>query len=300
MKLTKKTRVFVTGAGGMLGEAVYEHLKNKVTLLPTSRTAHDPFLIKLDVSDDASVKKAFLKFKPDLVIHLAAITDLEYCERNPKKAWEINVKATEYLANFCQSHSIPMVYIGTGIIFNGKKQKYTELDVPNPTGVYAQSKYAGELAVARIVTKHYILRAGWLMGGGPQKDKKFVSKILQQVRLGETKLSAVADKLGSLSYTPDFVKQMLKVIEQDAYGIYHVACDEVCSRYDIAKEIVKILNRTDISVAKVSSGQYSGMKEYFAPRPSSEGLAPAKLKQMDIYIMRDWKVCLAEYITRWK
>lgn len=298
MKLTKKTKVFVTGAGGMLGEAVYYELRNKVDLKITSRTVNAKFLSELDVTHYDTVDKAIKKFKPDLIIHLAALTDLEYCENNASETWEINAMATEHIAYLCKKLKIPMVYISTAGIYDGAQKFYTDYDFPNPLGIYAKSKYAGELAVQRIVRDHFIFRAGWMMGGGPEKDKKFVNKLMKQIAAGKKLLHVVDDKLGTPTYTFDFAKNMVEVIKSGRHGLFNMVCEGSCSRYDVALEIISLIKKRNIKVKKVRSTYFK--KAYFAPRPDSEQLISFKLKKYGLFTMRDWKVCLAEYIVRWK
>ena len=101
---------------------------------------------------------------------------------------------------------IPIIYISTAGIFDGKKDLYDDWDEPNPLGHYARSKYNGELYVEKNSNQYLILRAGWMMGGGPNKDKKFVNKIYKQIIEKKKILNVVNDKLGTPTYTVDFAK----------------------------------------------------------------------------------------------
>lgn len=298
MQFTKKTKIFITGCGGMLGDAVYKTLKNKATILATDIDLNSNFLSFADVRDYDELRKKVFKFKPHIIFHLGALTDLEYCETHKENAWKTNALGTENVASICKELDIPMVYISTAGIFDGKKEFYTEYDLPNPINTYGTSKYAGEKIMKELLSKYYIFRAGWMMGGGPKKDKKFVKKIMQQIQEGKKELFVVDDKLGTPTYTFDFVKNMLWVIQKDLYGVYNSICEGSCSRYDVAKEILKITNNDNIKLRKVKSTYFK--KEYFAKRPRSEKLIPFKLKERNLYIMRDWKVCLKEYLSNWE
>lgn len=297
MKFTKKTKVFVTGCGGMLGEAVYQTLIKICKVRATDVDVNDTFLKFCDIRDIDDVAKQITAYNPDIVFHLAALTDLEYCEKNPDHTWEVNAFDTEQIALICQRKKLPMVYISTAGIFDGKQEFYVDYELPRPLSVYGKAKYAGELAVQRIVDKHFIFRAGWMMGGGPKKDKKFVNKIMKQILAGKKILNVVDDKLGTPTYTFDFVKNMILVIEMNKYGLYNLVCDDSCTRLDVANEIVKFIKRPDIKVKKVPSSYFK--KEYFAPRPYSEKLICFKLKKERLYIMRKWQVALKEYVKRW-
>lgn len=277
----------------MLGDALYKNLSKKSKVLATDIDLNSKFLSYADVREFNQLRKTIIKFKPHIIFHLGALTDLEYCEKNPEDTWKTNALGTENVASIAKELSIPMVYISTAGIFDGKKDFYIDYDIPNPLNNYGASKFAGEKKVVELVSDHFVFRAGWMMGGGPKRDKKFVNKVMKQIENGAKTIYAVDDKLGTPTYTHDFVKNMLLVIENDLYGVYNCICEGSCSRLDVANEMVKILNK-NLRVKKVSSKYFQ--KEYFAKRPRSEMLIPFKLKNRDMYIMRDWKICLREYL----
>lgn len=297
MKFTKESRIFITGCGGMLGDAVYKTLQNKSTVLATDIDVNSPFLTYADIRDYSKIRSTIKDFKPNIIFHLGALTDLEYCELNPQEAWDTNALGTDNIALICKELHIPMLYICTAGIFDGEQETYLDYDYPNPINIYGKSKYAGEKVVKELVDEYYIFRAGWMMGGGPKKDKKFVKKMMSQIEEGKKELFVVDDKLGTPTYTFDFAKNMVHVIENDAFGVYNSVCSGSCSRYEVAEEMLKLLNRNDISLQKVQSDFFK--KDYFANRPHSEKLIPFKLTERDLYIMRDWKVCLKEYMSTW-
>ena len=134
-----------------------------------------------------------------------------------------------------------------------------------------------------------------MMGGGPEKDKKFINKIIKQIKEGVTTLNIVNDKFGTPTYTHDFVKNIDLVLDNELCGIYNLVCEGVTSRADVTEEILKVLKLSKkISINLVNSDYFK--KEYFAPRPYSERLINKKLNLRNLNIMRDWKVCLSEYL----
>lgn len=293
--MNKKEIILITGCGGMLGSDLYPVFKSKYkNVVATDIDLNEKWLKYLDVRDIKACEEIFKEIKPTVVIHLAALTDVEYCEMNPEEAWKTNALGTENIALLSKKYDSTMVYIGTAGIFDGKKDSYTDFDIPNPLSCYAKAKYAGELFVQQYLTKYFIFRAGWMMGGGPKKDKKFISKIFNQIKQGKKELFVVDDKFGVPTYTLDFSKAISKVLETDYYGLYNQACLGSSSRYDIAVEFVRLLGLSNkVKVRKVSSEYFSN--EYFAPRPNSEQLVNLKLISRGINYMRDWKVCLREY-----
>ena len=296
MKINKNTKVLILGGGGMLGEAVYNVFSRVAQVMCTDINTQESHISYLDIRDHSAVKETVEQYNPELIIHLGALTDLEYCELHPYEAFATNSVATKNVANIAKELNIPMVYISTAGIFDGKQEYYIDSDTPNPISVYGQSKYDGEVYVQHNVQKHFIFRAGWMMGGGPKRDKKFVNKIMKQIESGSKELFVVDDKLGTPTYTYDFAVNMLYVVQQDAFGLYNMICDGSCSRYDVAQELIKIINRPDIKLFKVSSDHFK--QEYFATRPASEKLIPKRLKDSNLYIMRPWKQCLREYLQK--
>jgi dTDP-4-dehydrorhamnose reductase len=134
-----------------------------------------------------------------------------------------------------------------------------------------------------------------MMGGGPNKDKKFVQKIMKQIKDKNNELFIVDDKLGTPTYTHDFAKNVKLLIEKEYWGLYNMVCGGVTGRYEVAVELVNALGLDkDIIVTPVDSNYWS--KEYFADRPPSERLVDRKLNLRGVNIMRDWRVCLNEYL----
>jgi dTDP-4-dehydrorhamnose reductase len=296
----KDLKVLITGCGGMLGEAFYKAASQEYShVLATDIDLNEPWLSYLDVRDNTAVEKTFRKFKPDIVFHLAALTDLEYCERHPKAAWTTNTLGTINVANAAENNSVLMIYISTAGIFDGKKLLYTDNDSPNPISQYGKSKYFGEIYVQNSLSKYFVFRAGWMMGGGPKKDKKFINKIYKQIKNGANKLFVVGDKLGTPTYTVDFSNAILKVIKTKHYGVYNQVCGGATDRYAVACEFVKLLGLSrKVQVKKTSSDRFK--KDYFAPRPCSERLINSKLNKLGINYMRHWKDALKEYSTEFK
>jgi len=297
--MVKSERVFVTGCGGMLGEAVHRYLGAKChNIVFTDRVVIEDWLAELDVRDEARLIHVFKDLKPTLVIHLAAETDLEYCETNVDIAQNTNSIATKTVARLSEEYGSTLVYISTAGVFDGTKRSfYTEQDQPNPIMVYGRTKYEGELHALECCSRAFVIRAGWMVGGGPRKEKKFVYKILKQIEEGKKQLYAVDDKWGTPTYTPDFVANLLALLSTRRYGLYHMVCGGKGTRYDVAKEILRICGRSDIELNRVTSKFFE--EEYFAPRPRSEMMRNGNLARLDLDRMRPWRECLRGYIEEY-
>ena len=134
-----------------------------------------------------------------------------------------------------------------------------------------------------------------MMGAGPKKDKKFIQKLMRQIKDGKKELFIVRDKLGTPTYTHDFARNVKLLIEKEFWGLYNMVCDGVTSRLEVAKELISILGLAEeVAITEVSSDFFK--TEYFAERPASERLVNRKLILRNLNIMRDWKTALKEYI----
>jgi len=208
-----KKKIYIAGCGGMLGEAFYTQFKDEYEIKCTDKDVNEEWLSFLDFRDFDAYKKDVEDFKPDYLFHLGAYTDLEFCEENSDDTYMTNTLAVENAVYLANTLDIPLLYISTAGIFDGKKDLYDDWDLPNPLGVYARSKYMGERFVAENAKRFLVCRVGWMMGSGPKKDKKFIQKLMKQLKDGNKELFIVNDKDGTPTYTQDFaltVKELIK------------------------------------------------------------------------------------------
>jgi dTDP-4-dehydrorhamnose reductase len=296
--IKKESKILITGCGGMLGEGVYREFFGKCNILATDIDLNEEWLSMLDVRNKEDVARVVNEFDPDYIVHLAALTDMEYCERNIEDSYKTNTESVLFLSREAQQRNIPFLYISTAGIFDGKKEKYSEDDIPNPLSIYGKSKYFGEL-IAQSVPKSIVIRAGWMMGGGPKKDKKFINKIIMQINSGNKDIYALSDKYGVPCYTYDLAKSIFYLLDNEKYGLYHGACDGESSRYDVTKKLIEILSLKDrVNLIDVKQDYFD--KEYFAPRPPSEILVNNNLKHANSGLTRSWEVCLEEYLKKFE
>lgn len=281
-------RVLVTGAGGMVGSYVPEIFAGETLLLSDIVEGFE----RLDVCDPTAVMKAVADAAPDLILHLAAATDVDRCEQEPDLAYRTNAMGTQNVALACLAHDVPLVYISTAGVFAGDKpEPYTEFDSPNPANIYGRSKLAGEGIVASLLRRYYIVRAGWMVGGG-EKDKKFVGKITRLIRDGHTEIQAVDDKWGSPTYAKDLLGGIRRLVDTGFYSLYHMVNQGCCSRYEVALVIRDALQRPDVQVAPVSSDRFP----LPAPRARSEAMRNFKLELLGLDGMRPWQEAVRDYI----
>jgi len=278
-------KVYVTGGSGGLGKAV-------VPVLSSSYEVRATDLPDVDVRDAAAVMADITRYEPDIVLHLASMTDVDKCELFPEEASLSNRTGTRNVALACREIGAVMAYVSTGMIYNGcKRHPYIEYDRPDPISVYGRTKYEGELEIRSICERFYIFNTCWLFGGG-KEDRKFVAKIIDLAEKGG-EIRIVDDKFGSPTYTADLARCIATLIGQPETGRYHCVNAGQASRYELAKEIVRIAGIDGCRIIPVSSDNF----DLPAPRPRMEAMADYNLRLLGLNIMRDWREALGEYIT---
>lgn len=280
-------KILVTGANGMVGSYAQQIFKDEQLILTD--------LPEYDVRDEKTVFDLVEKNKPDIILHLAAETDVDKCELHPEEAYRSNVEAVKNVAEAAKRHNSVLIYVSTGFVFNGKDRKeHTEIDIPDPVNVYGKTKLQGENVVKSTLDRYFIFRADWMIGGGPKKDKKFVGKIIRQCLAGEG-IKAVDDMFSTPTFAKDFLKGIASFIPNGKYGLYHLANKGICSRYEMALEIVSILG-SKVKVTPVPSSEFP----LPAPRAQSTGIKNYLLGKMGLDLMPRWQESLKEYLKEWE
>ncbi|AOF14548.1 TPA: dTDP-4-dehydrorhamnose reductase family protein [Yersinia enterocolitica] len=283
-----KRKILITGGTGMLGAYVTSALKDTdYNVIVTERNT-------LNLSVPEAIFSYITAEKPDVILHFAAETDVDLCEREPARAGIYNHLATEQIAQAAKFCGAWLLYLSSSNVFGGEgKLSYNELDIPLPMNYYGRSKLIGESSVRNACTNnHLIIRAGWMIGGGPDKDHKFVGKIIQQIKAGSTSIKAVSDRLGSITSAMQLCNFIIWAINKRHTGTLHFASSGTISRFDIACAIGDLLNfKGDIIPV------HSSVFPLSAPRPYSEGI-----ESIYMSILSDapkpslWKSDLAKYV----
>lgn len=294
----RNKKIYMAGCGGMLGEAFYKVFFDDYNLRCSDISPNETWLTRLDFRNINEYFEDVNNFKPNYLFHVGAHTDLEYCETHIEDAYATNTESVKNAVYISNKLNIPLIFISTAGIFDGEKEFYDEYDLPKPICHYAKSKYEAELFVKNNSKKYLICRAGWMMGGGPKKDKKFIQKIIAQIKSNQKELFIVNDKTGTPTYTHDFANNLKLLIKKEVFGLFNMVCSGSVKRSEVAKELLKILKvENKVKIIEVNSDFWK--KDYFAPRPESECLINKKLDSLSMNIMRDWKVCLKEYIVNY-
>ena len=280
-------KILITGARGMLGKEVSAVFAAKHTVIATD-------IPELDITNPIHINNWVLKHKPDIILHLAAMTDVDGCEKNPEAAFKINISGTKNIADACRENKIQLLYISTSDIFDGtKKTPYIETDIANPINKYGKSKYEGELYIRQILPNSYIIRTCWLFGGG-RDDKKFVARIIAQAKSRKS-LDVVNNIYGSPTYTKDLAHAIFRITGNNRPGIYHTANAGCCSRYEIAEKIIEYSGISTCKINGVSGDKFPTI----APRPRMAAIESVNLSKVGLdNLIRPWQEALREYIKR--
>jgi len=287
--IPKMRRILVIGAKGMLG-------RDLMGILHSSFSKDEVIgwdIEEIDIrKEDDSVAK-IKDLRPEVVIHLAAYTDVDGCESDKERAFAVNAEGTRHVALAASTCRAKMVYLSTDYVFDGKKgEPYLESDPPHPLNVYGHSKLKGEQYVQEWVEDSLIIRTQWLYG---PFGKNFVDSILRQA--GEKKtLSIVDDQTGSPTYTVDLAKVISGLIQFNARGIFHVANSDFCTWYTFAQAILKLSGVNRVKVLPISSKELGRP----AARPSHSVLNCQKLKKETGLTMRPWSEALEDYLSTYR
>jgi dTDP-4-dehydrorhamnose reductase len=287
-------KVMVTGAAGMLGSDLCPELeKQGVEVIRTDIHLTESVTLKMDVTEPDNISSVMDEHQVEWVFHLAAETDVDFCEQDPDHALRTNALGTENIVLACLERNVPVVYISTAAVFNGRKpEPYTEFDTPDPVSAYGRSKLEGEKAVTTFLNKFFIFRAGWMVGGW-KIDKKFVFKIAGLLQERD-RITVVNDKFGSPTFTFDFSRNLVKVWKSGRYGLYHLANRGVTSRYEMACHIARYMGlENKVEIAPINSAHFP----LPAPRARSEMMLNSRLDLIGLNEMPRWEDSLKLYIT---
>jgi dTDP-4-dehydrorhamnose reductase len=239
-------RIAITGHKGQLGQALLE------TLVDDEVLGLD--LPEHDITQAQEISDAIVGYRPQLVIHTAALTDVERCAREPELALRINGLGTHYVALACQRCDAALLALSTNEVFDGHKGKpYYEHEQPRPINPYGESKWAGERYVRMHLSRFYIVRSAWFFAKG---GNNFPTKILQAAEQQE-ELRVVCDEISSPTYAPDLAQAIDQLIRSEQYGIYHLTNQGACSRFEFARRILELAGKADLPLEPITSDQWS-------------------------------------------
>jgi dTDP-4-dehydrorhamnose reductase len=274
-------RIAITGHRGQLGTALQQVLTGD-EILGLDLPEHD-------ITDPLSTVKTISDLEPDVVIHGAAMTDVDGCERNPDLAFRVNTLGSQNVALACGRCGAAMVHVSTNDVFDGLLGRpYYEWDPPSPRSTYARSKAAAEFYVRTLLTRFYIVRTAWLYGRG---GNNFVTKILAAADKHGA-LRVVTDEVSAPTYAPDLAEAIGRLIQTGHFGIYHFTNAGICSRFDWATKALELSGHGDVPVEPITTAEWARSAEppLYAPIVNFAGAALG-------ITLRPWQDALQAYFA---
>jgi dTDP-4-dehydrorhamnose reductase len=280
-------RIFITGCKGQLGRALYK------PLAPHTVAGCD--LPETDVTDRHAIAEVITDFAPQVVIHTAAWTNVDGCARDPAKAYGVNALGTQYVAIACAACDAALLYVSTNEVFDGQASKpYREWDRPHPINPYARSKAAGEWFTRHLLTRFYIARTAWLYGREGSNFPHTILRLADEAGTGPAEgqaLRVVTDEVGNPTFAPDLASALAQLVQTGAYGVYHLTNAGYASRYDFAREILRLTGREHVAVEPITLDEF----ERDSTPPRFAPLANTAADALGIRL-RPWKAALAEFL----
>lgn len=277
------------GAKGMLGR----DLMKKFQLSFPGDEVLGWDIDEIDIRREQDTVTKIERVRPEVVINLAAYTDVDGCESNEQEAFAVNADGMKHIALGVRRCGARVVYLSTDYVFDGrKKEPYHEDDPPNPISVYGRSKWKGEQYVLDLAGDGVIIRTQWLYG---RHGKNFVSAILRQAREKKT-LSIVNDQIGSPTYTIDLSRAISRLVRKRAAGIFHVTNSGSCSWYDFGQAILKLSGIEGVEVLPITSDQLARK----APRPPYSVLNTDRFTRETGESLRPWAEALKDFLSELK
>jgi dTDP-4-dehydrorhamnose reductase len=268
----------------MLGQDLTARLQARHEVIPLTRA-------DADITDADGITGAIRRASPEAVVHTAALTAVDRCESERDLAFRVNGDGTRNIALACGDLKIPLLYLSTDYVFDGKKKEpYVETDATHPINVYGESKLEGERQVSRLLEHYWIVRTSWLFG---LHGRNFVRAIVDQANSGVT-LRVVSDQFGSPTYTEDLASGIGTILERGGPGIYHVCNQGFCSWFDFSQEILRQIGMDPSTVVPILTAEANRP----ARRPSSSCLANTRLVAEGLPSLSSWQDALRRYLLR--
>ena len=263
-----KLKFLVTGSAGLVGQQVVKYLSKSNQVFSCYNESKPEYgdSVKMDLKNYEMISSVLTEIKPDVVIHLGAMTGVDICEKEKTSASEINTKATEIIAKECSKLNSFLVYVSTDYVFDGNFGMYKEDDVANPLGFYGKSKLEGEKAVQNFSTNWCIARTSTPFGLHPTK-KSFPMWVIENLQK-QKQIDVLIDQFTSPTYIPNLSRMLIEISERHITGIIHTAGASKISRYQMACMVSDKLNLDSTLLKQISINKM----KWVAQRPKDSSL----------------------------
>jgi dTDP-4-dehydrorhamnose reductase len=280
-------KVLITGGSGQLASDLEELLAGRSSVRAPDRS-------ELDVTHDRAMDTEFERFRPAVVFNCAAFHNVEVCEREENRSFEVNARAVKRLAERCSSVGATLVHVSTNYVFAGDRDDpYSEADAPSPRSIYGLSKLAGEYAALAYCPDVLVVRSGGLYGhhGNASKGGNFVQRMLARAR-NQGGLKVVVDQRLSPTYTADLARSLVGAVARDVRGLLHVTNAGSCSWHEFTLAIMEIAGLS-VAVEPIETTRPPGG----ADRPLNGVLSCERARDAGLAALRPWREALEDYMV---
>ena len=271
-------KVLITGASGLVGSKLLESATragHDTIAICNQHDARSPKVYRLDLRNQDDLRKVLRHVSPDVVVHSAAMTDVDLCERDARMAFLINASTTQVLAEECANGGCHLVYVSTDYVFDGQRGNYKETDPANPINAYGKSKVAGEEAVQGASPSFCVARTSVVYGWGREFRPNFAGRIYKELKAGRA-VKVVNDQYASPTLNSQLARMLLEVAEKRVQGIIHLAGAARLSRYEFAHEMARIFKMPAELVIPTNADSSS----WIAKRPRDSSLNVEKATKL--------------------
>ncbi len=286
--MNTQLRILITGVNGQLGYDCFLRAKEMGYQFIRGIDIDD-----LDLTLQSDVEAYISEYKPDVIIHCAAFTNVNKAETDKELSYKVNADATGYIAQIAQKLDCKVIYISTDYVFDGtKKEPYLPNDMKSPISIYGDSKSLGEEKIRQYLTKYFIVRTSWVFG---INGHNFVKSMIDLAKSGKKEINVVNDQIGSPTYTKDLAILLCEMLESNKYGIYHANNEGYCSWAEFANEIFS-LSHLKVKVNEISSFEYESLYPGQAKRPNNSRLDKSCLDDAGFARLPNWRDALKRFI----
>ena len=286
--MNKDLKILVTGVKGQLGFDCLRVLKERgyCRVLGIDKD-------ELDITDEVSVNKFILEYKPDVIMHNAAWTAVDKAEEMKDLVYKVNALGPKYIASAASKVNAKMFYISTDYVFDGEGTTPFEIDSPKKgLSIYGKTKSQGEDFVMSLTNKFFIIRISWVFG---INGNNYIKTMLKLSKIKD-ELNIVSDQIGSPTYTLDLANLMADMMESEKYGIYHATNEGFCSWYDFTKYIYEVKGITNVKVNPITTKEYLKINPNQARRPLNSRMSKASLVNAGFKLMPKWQDAVDRYL----
>ena len=295
----EKMKILVTGANGLLGQAIIKQLlEKKYNVIATGRgpdraevTSSSPTYYKsIDITDGAAVENFILEQQPSVIVHAAAMTQVDQCELHKQECYNINVTATRFIIDAAKAVGSRFIFVSTDFIFDGRNGPYKESDEPSPVNYYGSTKMVAEKAVMESGLDYAIVRTILVYGIVPATGRSNIIGFVRQNLEANQPIKMVTDQVRTPTFVDDLARGIILIIEKKGRGIYHLSGDQEMTPYDIAIETARYLGLNEGLIAKATSEEINQP----AVRPPKTGFDISKAKKELGYSPKSFREALQE------